>query len=293
MGVGGGCDDDVEEGMDDVPFDEVSNFPVHDPQSVVEMALQQHDLQSLQSKRRLSYSDKQIKNLDHAYGAMLKQDFAKTASTSNLLGMNFKDAHQDMLVLLGHTISLMKKQTAKDENEEDDVNSVIAQSADEDQTPELVSLPLALQGPAAVAWQLITDAKCTEEQIDAVALLALSLQKRFDARPDKNTHFLPVATAENNRQGPHFDSSRGAPRGHIFRRIRICSSCAIQPCSSKSGPTRQNSTYSKWSGDDKFAPDSEAAARSKISEKDAPSHRKLGNRRHRRAGMCSRTPSPR
>ena len=131
---------------------------------------------------------------------MLKQDFAKTASTSNLLGMNFKAAHQDMLALQGRTISVMKKQTAKDENEEDDVNSGIAQSADEDQSPELVSLPLALQGPAAVAWQLITDAKCTEEQIDAVALLALSLQKRFDARPDKNTHFLPVATAENNHR---------------------------------------------------------------------------------------------
>ena len=33
-----------------------------------------------------------------------------------------------------------------------------------------------------------------------MALLALSLQKRFDARPDKATHFLPVATAENNHR---------------------------------------------------------------------------------------------
>ena len=41
-----------------------------------------------------------------------------------------------------------------------------------------------MQGPAAVAWKLVTDAECTEEQIDAVALFALSLQKRFDGRPD-------------------------------------------------------------------------------------------------------------
>ena len=51
-----------------------------------------------------------------------------------------------------------------------------------------------------VAWQLVKDAQCTEEQIDAVALLALALQKRFDARPDKNTHFLPVATADNSHR---------------------------------------------------------------------------------------------
>ena len=34
--------------------------------------------------------------------------------------------------------------------------------------------------------------------MDAVSLLALSLQKRFDARPDKTTIRLPVATAEHN-----------------------------------------------------------------------------------------------
>jgi len=33
-----------------------------------------------------------------------------------------------------------------------------------------------------------------------VSLLALSLQKRFDARPDKKTHSLPVATPDNNHR---------------------------------------------------------------------------------------------
>ena len=37
--VGGGCDDDIEEEMDDVSFNEVSNFPVHDPESLVGIAL--------------------------------------------------------------------------------------------------------------------------------------------------------------------------------------------------------------------------------------------------------------
>ena len=64
----------------------------------------------------------------------------------------------------------------------------------------MVPLPLAMQGPAAVAWKLLTDADCTEEQIDAVALLALARQRRFDARPDKSGVLLPVATAVNNHR---------------------------------------------------------------------------------------------
>ncbi len=66
--------------------------------------------------------------------------------------------------------------------------------------PEVLPLPLATQGLAAVAWQLPTDASCAEKQIDAVPLLALSLQKHFENRPDKPSVRLPVAkTADNHR----------------------------------------------------------------------------------------------
>ena len=61
-------------------------------------------------------------------------------------------------------------------------------------------MPLVLQGPKIVAWSLLIDAHCTEEQIDAVALLALSLQQRFEARPDKSSHLLPVATPTGNHR---------------------------------------------------------------------------------------------
>ena len=57
-----------------------------------------------------------------------------------------------------------------------------------------------MQGPAGVAWKLLTDAQCTEEQIDAVALLAHSMQKRFDERPDKPSLMLPLATPANNHR---------------------------------------------------------------------------------------------
>ena len=74
------------------------------------------------------------------------------------------------------------------------------QPAAEDAQPELVPQPLAIQGPAAVVWKLVTDAECTAEQIDAVALFALSLQKHVDGRPDKTTHLLPVVSATGNHR---------------------------------------------------------------------------------------------
>ena len=57
-----------------------------------------------------------------------------------------------------------------------------------------------MQGPAAVAWKLLPDETCTEEQIDAVALLASALQQRFEARPDKSSPLLPVATLAHNHR---------------------------------------------------------------------------------------------
>ena len=57
-----------------------------------------------------------------------------------------------------------------------------------------------MQGPAAVAWKLLTDAKCTEEQMDAVALVASALQQHFEARPVKSSPLPPVATLANNHR---------------------------------------------------------------------------------------------
>ena len=48
-------------------------------------------LQTIESKRRLSYSDKQLQNLNRAYGTMLSQNFAKQNVASNLWGMSLGD----------------------------------------------------------------------------------------------------------------------------------------------------------------------------------------------------------
>ena len=66
--------------------------------------------------------------------------------------------------------------------------------------PQAVPVPDAVLGPAHVAWKLLTANTCTEEQKDAVALLALCLQRKFDKRPDKTTHLLPVNASSGNHR---------------------------------------------------------------------------------------------
>ena len=49
-----------------------------------------------------------------------------------------------------------------------------------------------------MAWHLLQKAGATEEEIDAVSLLALSLEKRFKNIMDTSSVRLPVATPTEN-----------------------------------------------------------------------------------------------
>ena len=137
-----------------------------------------------------------------------------------------------MIALQKQTIALAKKQLSTEvELDEDEQNgSRMPSGAPQAAEPEWAPLPLAMQGPAAVALKLLTDATCTEEQSDAVALLALSMQKRFDARPDKSSILLPVATPTNN----HCAVWLGG--GGVGKPARSARSCSLWPIPS-SGPT--------------------------------------------------------
>ena len=91
--------------------------------------------------------------------------------------MHFKDDFADRLALQKQSIALAKKQLNADDVTIDDSGDAWMpnsgyQQDEEERDVAVVPLPLALQGPGAVAWQLLQDASCTEEQIDAVALLA-------------------------------------------------------------------------------------------------------------------------
>ncbi|MCP4003312.1 MAG: hypothetical protein GY725_03870, partial [bacterium] len=176
MGGGDGDEQDV-----DVPPCELSNFPLHEVTRTLSLCLQQEDIASLPFKTRKSQADLNLMRLNDAYGTLLQQNFAFDPASTAPLVRGFGQPHTDMIALQKKTIALAKKQqTGGEENLDDaDANgSMWPSSASQQAEPQLVPLPLAIQGPAVVARKLLEDDDCTEEQTDAVALLALSLQKR-------------------------------------------------------------------------------------------------------------------
>ena len=184
------------------------SFRCSDHARATELALQQDQLRRLGQKSRLSHADKAAEEprpsvRRHAAGELCTASQQRRAGASgHAVGRQLLFY---MLALQWQSIALQKKQASPDgdtlpDDGDDWLPSGARQPAAEDAQPELVPQLLAMQGPAAVAWKLVADAACTEEQIDAVALFALSLRKRFDGRPDKTTHLRPMAPATGNRR---------------------------------------------------------------------------------------------
>jgi len=222
--IGGGADEDFQEFEDEVGPDEVALFPLRDCDQALSIALQAGQLQQCRTKARLSQSDRQLKNLDEAYGAMLKQSFSLTDSSVEM-GFGFQAHFADAVALQNRSILLAKKQMHGHDDVADDggdfqptASGAPQPTEEEEAEAVLVPLPLAMQGPAAVAWHLLQDAGCTEEQQDAIALLALSLQERFDSRPDKTTHKLPLATPKNNHRAVWLGGG-GVGKTHTLRKV--------------------------------------------------------------------------
>ena len=200
--VGGGVMDDTVDDIQDVPVTEVSAHPVHDHQAAIAIAFQHERLQELESKARLSHEDEQMQDVESIYGAMIREHRGLSESGArHSTGLTYNDDFHDMIALQKQNIALAKGRLDDcDEPAGAEASSGAPQPASDDQLPILVPLPLAMQGPGKAAWKLVTDAECTGEQTDAVALLALSMEKRFVSRTDKTTHRLPVATAQNNHR---------------------------------------------------------------------------------------------
>ena len=188
---------------EDVPLGEVSSFPLTDVTTTLSLCFQEADLDALDSKKRKSKSDENLRTLHHTYASLLQQNFGLGSAAKIPAKHGFGKDAQRMFALQRSTIELAKKQeaTAKDEDDDDDEDCFnMRSSATQSAEPQWVPLSLASQGPAAVALKLLQDAQCTEEQTDAVALMALPMQKRFEKRPDKSSILLPVATAADNHR---------------------------------------------------------------------------------------------
>ena len=144
------------------------------------------------------------------------------ADSAAELGLRFQAHFSDALAIQNRSILLAKKQLHDNADIDDDGGDFQPAASGAPQPAEeqavLVPLTLAMQGPAAVAWQLVQEAGCTEEQVDAIALLALSLQKRSDARQDKNTHKLPLATSTNNHRAVWLGGG-GVGKTHTLKKV--------------------------------------------------------------------------
>ena len=114
--VGGGGGSDVEEEAEDALITEISQFPLQDHARATELALQQDQLQRMGQKSRLSYADKQLKNLDRAGGGMLQAGFAQPAGSGaqGHLGARLDDSFRDMLDVQRQSIALQTKQASPD-----------------------------------------------------------------------------------------------------------------------------------------------------------------------------------
>jgi len=91
------------------------------------------------------------------------------------------------------SIALAKTQQGNTDEEKDSGATQPAEYSDAFQLPAdvvVVDLPLAQQGPAAVARRLLEDARCTEEQITAVAGLARDLEIAWETRANKESHMF-------------------------------------------------------------------------------------------------------
>ena len=200
--MGAAVNDNDDADVEEVPLGEKSSYPLTDIKITMALCLQKGELESLDTKRRKGQGDLALKALDETYTSLLRQDFSLKAAERQFEPHGFPENYSHMIALQKQTIALAKKQLSAEDvlDEEELKDCPMPSGASQPAEPEWVPLPLAMRGPSAVALQLLKDASCTEEQIDAVALLALSMQKRFEARQEKSSPMLPVATPSNNHR---------------------------------------------------------------------------------------------
>eukprot|EP00812_Abedinium_dasypus_P007843 NODE_1_length_8589_cov_4.556480.p1 GENE.NODE_1_length_8589_cov_4.556480~~NODE_1_length_8589_cov_4.556480.p1 ORF type:complete len:2586 (+),score=446.46 NODE_1_length_8589_cov_4.556480:571-8328(+) len=215
--LGGGEADAIQE-EDDVGSGEQSSWPLRDVQKTLDLCLQRQFLEALPSKARKSQGDLELQALSKTYSFLLGQSFSADVNADGMKHPSgFGRHHADMIALQKRTIELAKKQQtgADHDSDHEEPSTEMPSGAAE---AVVVPMPLAMQGPGAVTLHLLKDATCTEEQTDAAALLALSMQKRFDARADKSSLRLPVATPGNNHRAVWLGGG-GVGKTHLLKKV--------------------------------------------------------------------------
>lgn len=107
-----------------------------------------------------------------------------------------------MIALQNVRIAVAKKQAKMigDLDTETEASHANVSQLRQAQAVRPVPIPVVQRGPAVYAWELLQQADATQEQIDAVSVFALCLQKKFDERPNKESIELPLSATSGNHE---------------------------------------------------------------------------------------------
>ena len=195
--VGGGGPDDIVDDTGDLRAGEISRYPLpwNQPQATIDVALQATAIDVSRAKSRRSHLDKQVLALHDAYGPMMEQGFSlQSDSAREAAGFHYPvEDFKHLMSMQKASIACAKVEQNGDQMDADSGATQPAAAGCAAQPAAgvvVVDLPLAQKGPVAVARKLIEDAQCTEEQITAVAGFVRDMQRRWEARSNKESHMF-------------------------------------------------------------------------------------------------------
>ena len=173
-----------------------SSYPLQNMVEVESIAFRAFDRRRAGKKDRQSEADKELLRWELAYGDLLtkRRGFSDADAAERnpaLAGVQRREACQAALEVQRSRVKLSKLNQSQ-RQELSSPAEVVPMERDMNATSAIVPMQEAMRGPAACAWRLLQEAECTQEQIDAVALVALALEKQFRARPDSESPLLSI-----------------------------------------------------------------------------------------------------
>ena len=226
-----GFDDIEDDEDDDSRYNAVSLHPLTSASAALRCAFNTAAYEAALAKRCLNDKDRMLLELHTAYGPMLGGDFRFAAGATamgtggeHLCGFQLGAEAVNALQRQRVRIELAKKQQSLSELSEqlEESEAVCAPEPGEEQEPFLVPLPLVLQGPGAVAWHLLEKAGCTEEQRDAVALLAVDMEDAWRSLPEppdlQRQPLLPLCGASRVHRALWLGGG-GVGKSHTLRQV--------------------------------------------------------------------------
>ena len=194
-------EDVVDDEDDDNQFLAVSPHPLSSVSAALRCAFNTAAYEGALQKEKPTDKDRILLALHTVYGSVVQGDFrippggaGMDVVDQDLCGLQLGVAAVSALQRQRVRIEFIKKQQSLNER-------ACASEPGAGREPCFIPLPLLMQGPAAVAWHLVEKAGCTEEQRDAVALLALNMEHKWQSLSEpldlQKLPLLPLRSASS------------------------------------------------------------------------------------------------